>query len=179
MTHNIVLQNIGRFVLLMLLQILVLNHIYLGGYITPFLYVLFVLMLPAGMNRMGLLVVAFFAGLCLDIFCNMMGIHACCCTAVALCRIAFGDRILTGGEEMTIDSPDLRSVGFQTFAPYLFLMLLIYHLLYFFVVIFSFRDIVRILLCSLFSTGVTWVLALLFLSFMPRSKEHQHSGKYG
>ncbi len=106
MTNHIVLQNIVRFVLLMLLQILVLNHVYLGGYITPFLYVLFILMLPTGMNRMGLLAVAFLTGLCLDIFSNMMGFHACCCTAVAFCRIAFGDRILTGGEEVVIDTPD-------------------------------------------------------------------------
>ncbi len=178
MTNTIVFQNIGRFALLMLLQILVLNHVYLGGYITPFLYVLFLLMLPTGINRMGLLTLAFLTGLCLDIFSNMMGFHACCCTALALCRIAFGDRILTGGEEVTIDTPNLRSVGFQTFAFYLFLMLLIYHLLYFFVVIFNFHDILRILLSSLFSTVVTWVLALIYLSFMPHNKEHQHSGKY-
>ncbi len=178
MSNHIVLQNIVRFVLLVLLQILVLNHVYLGGYITPFLYVLFILMLPTGMNRQWLLILAFLTGLCLDIFCNMPGFHACCCTAVAFCRILFGDHLLTGGEEITIETPDLRSVGFQTFAFYLFLMLLLYHLLFFTVVIFSVHEIVRIVLCSLASTVVTWLLALIYQSLRPRNKEHLHSGKY-
>ena len=36
---------VGRFALLMAIQLLVLNYVYLGGYVMPMLYVLFILML--------------------------------------------------------------------------------------------------------------------------------------
>lgn len=171
MNNNIVIQNVLRFLLLMLLQILVLNHVYLGGYITPFLYVLFILMLPTGMNRMWLLFVAFLTGLCVDIFSNMLGFHAAVCTFIALCRILFGDKMLTGGEEVVIDTPSIRNVGFQTFAIYLFIMLLLYHLLYFNLLIFSFHDLGRIVLSSLLSTVLTWLLALIYQTLMLHRKE--------
>ena len=46
---NLVIRNIARCLLLVLLQVLVLNNIYLGGYITPYLYILFVLMRPTSL----------------------------------------------------------------------------------------------------------------------------------
>ena len=44
--NNLIWRNLGRFALLMALQLLVLNYVYLGGYVMPLLYVLFILMLP-------------------------------------------------------------------------------------------------------------------------------------
>jgi hypothetical protein len=178
MNSNIVLQNILRFLLLMLLQVLVLNHVYLGGYITPFLYVLFILMLPTGMNKMWLLVLGFLTGFCADVFTNMLGFHTAVCTFVAFCRILFGDTMLTGGEDVVIDTPNFRNVGFQPIAVYLFIMLFVYHLLYFNLLIFSFRDLGRIFLCSFLSTVVTWILALIYQSFMPHSKETVRTKNY-
>ena len=45
--NNLVWRNIGRFLLLMLLQLFVLNNVYLGAYVMPMLYLLFILMLPS------------------------------------------------------------------------------------------------------------------------------------
>ena len=57
--NRLVWRNIGRFVLLMLLQLLVLNNVYLGGYVMPMLYVLFILMLPTSVGRVPLRLTAF------------------------------------------------------------------------------------------------------------------------
>ena len=54
---------VGRFVLLMALQLLVLNHVYLGGYVMPMLYVLFILMLPTDTGRIPMLLIAFGANI--------------------------------------------------------------------------------------------------------------------
>ena len=43
---NEVVGNTLRFIFLVLLQVLILNNIQLSGYLNPFLYVLFILMLP-------------------------------------------------------------------------------------------------------------------------------------
>ena len=81
--NSLVWRNIGRFVLLMLLQLLVLNYVYLGGYIIPMLYVLFLLMLPTSMGRIPMLLVAFGTGLLIDIMSGVLGFHTLACTTVA------------------------------------------------------------------------------------------------
>lgn len=167
---NIVIRNIIRFVLLMSLQVLVLNNVYLGGYVTPMLFVLFLLMLPTGISRMWALAIGFGTGLTMDILSNTPGFHACACTALALCRFWFGDRMLTHGEDTVVESPSLRTLDFRTIAVYLFVMLFIYHLLYFHLVIFSFRDLGRIWLSTVLSTMVSWLVAIVYQSFIPRKK---------
>ena len=72
---KLVWRIIGRFVLLMALQLLVLNHVYLGGYVMPMLYVLFIIMLPTDMRRIPMLLTAFGMGLLVDVMNNMLGFH--------------------------------------------------------------------------------------------------------
>ena len=55
-------------VLLVLVQVLVLNHIHLGGYATPFLYVYFILVLNCDVKRNEMLLMGFFLGLVVDVF---------------------------------------------------------------------------------------------------------------
>ena len=50
---------IGRFALLILIQLLVLNQVYLGSYVMPMLYLLAILMLPTDTKRIPLLLIAF------------------------------------------------------------------------------------------------------------------------
>lgn len=102
---------IGRFALLILIQLLVLNQVYLGSYVMPMLYLLAILMLPTDTKRIPLLLIAFGTGLLLDIMNNMLGFHALACTVVAMMRILFADRILTRGEPVTISIPSIFSVS--------------------------------------------------------------------
>lgn len=62
------LQRVGWFVGLTLLQVLILNHVQIGGYATPFLYIYFILMLNSDTSRNEQLLWAFFLGLTIDIF---------------------------------------------------------------------------------------------------------------
>ena len=101
--NSLVWRNIGRFVLLTLLQLLVLNNVYLGGYVMPLLYVLFILMLPTSTGRVPMLLMAFGMGLLMDIMAGSLGFHALACTIVAMMRITFADRILTRGENVVED----------------------------------------------------------------------------
>jgi len=51
--------HIVRFVVLILLQVLLLNDINFLGYINPYLYILFIILLPAGINQTRLLFFSF------------------------------------------------------------------------------------------------------------------------
>lgn len=160
--NKLVWRNVGRFVLLMALQLLVLNHVYLGGYVMPMLYVLFILMLPTSMGRIPMLLAAFGTGLIVDVMNNMLGFHALACTVVAMLRILFADRILTRGEPVSIDTPGIYSVTPQYFVSYLLLMFGAFYLVFFTIEMFGFRSFGSVLLATVASTVVATLLSLLY-----------------
>ncbi len=169
--NKLVWHNIGRFLLLTLFQVLVLNNVYLGGYIMPMLYVLFILMLPTGMKRTALLLIAFATGLIIDTMNNMLGFHALACTVMAMMRIWFADRILTRGEPVQVQTPSVYSVTPQYFISYLMLMLAIFYLLLFIIELWGFRGFGDMLLATLLSTVATTLLAVLYQIVFLRRKE--------
>ena len=160
--NKIVLRNIGRFVLLMALQLLVLNHVYLGGYVMPMLYVLFILMLPTNTGRIPMLLIAFATGFLVDMMSNMLGFHALSCTIVAMMRILFADRILTRGEPVIISSPNIYNVTPQYFIGYLMLMFGSFYFIFFLLEVFGFRSLWGVLLSTVCSTLVSTFLAVLY-----------------
>lgn len=168
---KLIWNNIGRFLLLVLFQVLVLNNVYLGGYIMPMLYVLFLLMLPTGMKRIPLLLIAFGTGLIIDTMNNMLGFHALACTVVAMLRIWFADRILTRGEPVVVQTPSIYSVTPQYFISYLMLMLAVFYLLFFTIELWGFRGFGDVLLATLLSTVVTTLLAVLYQIVFIKKKE--------
>ena len=162
---------VGRFVLLMAFQLLVLNYVYLGGYVMPMLYVLFILMLPTGMKRIPLLLIAFGTGLLVDVMSNALGFHALACTVVAMLRIWYADRILTRGEPVVINTPSIYSVTPQYCVSYLLLMFGAYYLVFFTAELFGFRGFGGVLLATLCSTLVTTRLAVLYQYIFLKRKE--------
>ena len=69
------LQNILRFIFLILIQVFLLDNIQFMGYINPMIYVLFILLLPVRFPRWALLISAFAMGLIIDVFSNTAGMH--------------------------------------------------------------------------------------------------------
>lgn len=168
---NLVWRNIGRFVLLMLVQLLVLNNVYLGSYVMPMLYLLFVLMLPTSLKRIPMLLIAFGTGLLVDIMTGALGFHALACTAVAMARILFADRILTRGEEVTVSVPSFYSVTLQYFVAYVLLLTALFYLVLFMAELFSFHGLWDMLLATVCSTLATTLLAVVYQwIFLKREK---------
>ncbi|MBQ8704047.1 MAG: rod shape-determining protein MreD [Bacteroidales bacterium] len=169
--NNLVWRNIVRFLVLMLLQLFVLNNVYLGGYVMPMLYLLFILMLPTSMGRVPMLLTAFGTGLLVDIMAGALGFHTLACTLVAMMRITFADRILTRGENVVIETPSIFSVTPQYFISYLLLLTAAFYLVFYSVELFSFRGLGDVLLATVCSTVVTTLLAVLYQYAFVRRKE--------
>ena len=70
-----VIWNILRFVVVVALQVFILNELRLGGFINPWLYLYFILMLPIHIPGWLLLMVAFLTGFTIDVFSNTIGMH--------------------------------------------------------------------------------------------------------
>ena len=60
--------QIIRFALFVAAQVLVFNHINLGGFVNPYVYIIFVLMLPLDIPCWLALLSSFMMGLSVDIF---------------------------------------------------------------------------------------------------------------
>ena len=171
MNRPLVFRNIGRFLLLVALQLLVFNNVYLGGYINPCIYLLFIAMLPTNTGKIPMLLIAFFTGLVVDVSTNLPGFHTFACTAVGFLRSIWLDRIIIRDDGEAVETPSIRSGSYQLFALYLFLLLLVFYVIYYSLLIFSFREMPSILLSSLLSAAVTWVLAILYQTLFLRKNK--------
>ena len=78
------LKRLLLFVVLLLVQVLVLNHIHLFDYATPLLYIYFVISFNRNYPKWAILVWSFLLGLSIDIFANTPGVAASSMTLLGL-----------------------------------------------------------------------------------------------
>lgn|SRR5690554_537181 len=93
--NNITILNTVRFLVLVFFQVTVFNNIQFLGYVTPYPYILFILLYPLTTNRNLFLILSFSLGLIIDIFNNSGGVHTTACITLAfvrehLLKMAFG-----------------------------------------------------------------------------------------
>jgi rod shape-determining protein MreD len=81
--------NLFRFIILLSLQVIVFNNINLFGFISPFPYILFIILYPVNGNKSGLIFASFLLGLLMDMFSDSGGVHAAACVTLAYFRPAF------------------------------------------------------------------------------------------
>jgi hypothetical protein len=160
----IVLQNIIRFIVLVVVQVLILNNIQFLGYINPSLYIYFILTLPVRVPRWAVLILAFILGLIIDIFSNTAGLHAFATVFVAFVRMP-AINILTSIDESADPEPSARTFGWMTYLRYAGILVLIFNVLVFIIEAFSFVDIGIISLKILLSSVVTLLLILIIQMF--------------
>lgn len=171
MNSKLIFRNIGRLLLLLALQLMVFNNVYLGGYINPCVYVLFIAMLPTSLKRIPMMLIAFGAGLVVDISCNMIGFHTFACVMVAFLRGVWFDHIILHDNEEGIDTPCIQDGYYQQFAIYLFLILFVYHLAFYSLLAFSFKEILNVLVSTILSTFLTWVICIIYQTLFYRSNK--------
>lgn len=147
------------FMVLVLAQVLVLNHINFLGNINPYLYVVFILLFPINNNRLIFLLLSFALGLTIDIFSDSGGIHAAAAVTIAYIRpvvlkFCFGSVY----EHNTIK---FKNVDFGAKVTYFVILILIHHFFLFALEIFNLKDIILVLQKTLFSSIFTIILCLI------------------
>lgn len=168
---RIILVNLARFILLVFIQAFLLKNIGYYNLATPFLYILFLMLLPFETPNWLLFVLAFCTGLTIDAFYNTPGINAAACTTLALVRILFINITVQRQGFENEPEPKLGIMGFRWFFFYTISLTLFHHLVLILLEAFSFHNIEytlsRFLLCSLF----TIFLILISESIFFRKKE--------
>jgi len=156
-------------VFLVLLQVLLLNNIQLMQYgFTPLFYVLFILILPFDIAGWLLLLLAFFLGFSIDIFEDTPGIHTSATVAMAFFR-PFVARSMAprDGYESGIQ-PRIFYLGAGWFITYASILVLIHHIVYFSVEVFSISHLPITLLRILVTTIFSLIFIIISQFFMFR-----------
>lgn len=156
-----ILKYIGLFVLLLFLQLFIFNNIQLSGYINPYIYILFILLLPYEISGWLLLGLAFITGICVDSFMNTYGMHTSATLLLAFLR-PYILRLISSREDVDKKgSPSIYSNGFTWFLKYAFFLTLAHHFMLFFIESFTFTTFFHTLLRVVLSTIVTTSFILL------------------
>ena len=163
--------QIIRFVVLVLLQVLVINYVRLGGYVHPYVYLIFIMLLPFNIPNWQLLLAGFGTGLCIDLFLGTPGLHAGATTLMAFCRPAIV-RIVSGSQKLEMNrEPNINQLGFPWFLRYTVCMVVVHNFTYFMLEGFSFHLVGQALLRILVSAPVSvfLIIVIMFL-FSPGKK---------
>ena len=165
--------QIIRFVVLVLLQVLVINHIRLGGYVHPYIYMIFIMLLPFSTPKWQLLVLGFALGLTVDLFTGTLGLHAGATTLMAFCRPSI-IKLVSGNQKFeNITEPNLGQLGGIWFFRYALCMVFIHHLALFFLESFSFQLIGQVMLRILLSVPVSIFLIMMILFIFKTEKRRE------
>jgi len=154
------------FVTVVLIQVLLLNQIQFSGFVNPYLYLLFILLLPVSMARYQVLLLSFLLGLTIDVFSNTPGIHASATVFAGFLRSPVIGR-LSGRESEINDYPGLKQNGMRWFILYTAVMVILHHFFLFYVEVFTLSRFFATFFRSLASSVFTIFMIVLsqFLIF--------------
>ncbi len=148
--------NTIRFVILVLLQVFLLNNINLGGYINPYVYIIFILLYPLDGNKGLLIFLSFLLGLSVDIFEDSGGVHAAACAFIAYVRPVVLK--YSFGLSYEYNSVKIQKAPLTERITYMASMIFLHHFVMFALEIFSFNHILLLLKSILFSGIFTLVM---------------------
>ena len=151
-------RNIFRFLLLVFAQVLIFNNIEIGSLINPYIYILFILLLPFETPPVLILLSGFLLGFTLDIFAETMGMHTAATVFMAYLRpyVLAVFAPLDGYESGSF--PSVYYYGLLWFVKYAAILIFAHHLALFYIEMFRMQDFfstfLRVILSSALSLGI-------------------------
>ena len=166
---SIYLKNFIRFWIIVLIQVYILDKVALrwwsqpSGFpiFVPYLYPLFLLLLPFETPVWAMLLLGFGLGITVDSFSDTAGMHACAAVLLAYLRTNVLKALLPKNlVEYPNQSPNVKNMGWVPFLVYASFLLLVHHATFFIIEIWSTQH-VGILFLKIFASTVTSLLLVL------------------
>lgn len=148
------------FVAITAAQVLICNHILLFGVAVPLLSVYFIIRMPMSMKVSLLLTLSFLLGLAIDIWSDTPGLNALACTLVAGIKRPALYAYVQRDDRVKETIPNIATLGLGTYCKYMLTMIGIYAFLVFSIEYFSFADVKEIVILTLCSSLLTFLLLL-------------------
>lgn len=164
--------NIARFILLAIAQVFIFNKIQVSGYISPQVYILFILMLPFDIKGFQLLLFSFLMGLTIDFFQHTPGMHALASVTIAFLRPKVIRLVGKKDEVETEQYPNVRDSGTAWFLAYTVILVFLHHLMIFYLEVFRLNEFLQTLLKVVINTALsTLIIMLIQFLFYSRKTE--------
>ncbi|MCU0371427.1 MAG: hypothetical protein MUC31_08425 [Bacteroidales bacterium] len=164
--------NIIRFILLVFAQIYIFNKIQVSGFISPQVYVLFILMLPFQISGFWLLSFAFLMGFTVDFFQHTPGMHAAASVILAFLRPGV---IRLVGKKEDLEPwqyPNVRDAGSLWFFTYALILIFLHHLFLFYLEVFRLGEFLYTLL-KVFTNTVLTTLIIMLIQYLFYSRRNE------
>ena len=171
---SVYLKNFLRFCFIVLMQVLILNKNTLRWWsqpsgipvFIPYVYPLFILLLPFETPVWLLMMLGLATGLTIDSYMNTAGMHACATVFIAYLRTNVLNALLPKNlSDYATQSPSVKNMGWVPFLVYSSFLIVLHHAVYFSVELWSISNIGYLLLKIVASsvTSVLFIVAYLLL----------------
>lgn len=157
-----ILKYLLLFVVLVVAQVVVFNHICLFNVAIPLVFIYFIVKLPVTLPVNWSMTFCFLLGLMVDIFSNTQGMNALACTIVASSRVPLLRLYFPREDDMTNPEPSLRTLGPAVYMKYLITVVTVYCALFFMIEAFTFFNWPLMLMRIVASSILTFVILLAF-----------------
>ncbi len=173
---NNIIANILRFLLLLLVQISICQHISLFGYMTPALFLLALFLLPLELPLSLQYLIGFVTGFVVDAFAHTLGVSTFACTVMMFVR-PYIVRFLNGSNNVKFENIDRPVPGVKdTRWIFLYTLILtsIYEVASVLLETMTFKNFGHTLLVMLGNTIFTvFVILCIEYIFHPREKKNE------
>lgn len=152
-------KQIGRYVVVMLLQVLLFDQLQLWGVCHPYVYVLCLLMMPITLPHTVEMLIGAGVGLVMDVFCNSLGVHTASCILLMFIRPYLLGAFVNDTDRLN-EQISLRSIGMEALIKYVVILVVIHHLMVFTLAAWSWSHIWFVLIETLVSSLISCLIVI-------------------
>lgn len=154
-------KQIGRYLLVMMLQVLLFDQLQLWGVCHPYIYILCLLMLPITLPHSADLLIGAGVGLVMDVFCNSLGVHMAACVLLMMIRPYLLGAIVNDKDRLN-EQISLRAIGWEAMIKYVAILVVIHHFTVFMLGAWSWHHLVYVVLATIVSSVFSILIILGF-----------------
>ncbi len=147
-------KQIGRYIVVMLLQVLLFDQLQLLGVCHPYIYILCLMMMPITLPHSADMFIGAAVGLVMDVFCNSLGIHTASCIFLMFIRPYLLGAIVNDKDRLN-EQISLHTLGMDGLMKYTVILVVIHHMMVFLLAAWSWSHIGFVLIETIVSSIVT------------------------
>lgn len=147
-------KQIGRYIVVMLLQVFLFDQLQLLGVCHPYIYILCLLMMPITLSHSADMMIGAVVGLIMDIFCNSLGVHTAACIFIMFIRPYLIGAIVNDKDRLN-EQISLRALGMEALLRYVVILVVVHHFIVFLLAAWSWSHIGFVLMETIVSSLIT------------------------
>ncbi len=167
--NKLVINNAIRFISLLFLQVFILNHLNIFGYINPMVYIAWVFLYPVRKTKGLFLVLSFLLGISIDFFSDSGGVNAFAITFIAYFRFPILMAVLRKSD-LDYTQFKLKMLSVNRIILFISILTIIHHFIVFSLEYFSFGEFLNIITNTVLTSIFTVLISFLGITLFAKKK---------